>query len=95
MKLVDGQQTQLLNRVNRGMGYKPGDPNAFTQDNPQILTPDAKASRDAILAGTVPNPANNSQLMDRGKELFGATPRNSAPAPQRPTAARLAAVRTG
>lgn len=78
MKLVNGQQTQLIGRINRGLGYKPDDPRAMTQDNPEILTPDARASRDRVLAQTQPNKADNSKLMDAGKEMLGATPKQEA-----------------
>jgi hypothetical protein len=86
MKLVEGQQTQLIGRINRGLGYKPGDPGYITQDNPQILTPDARESLQRVIAQTQPNPADNSKLMDKGKELLGAPPRPQvgppAPTPQ-------------
>lgn len=72
IELVNGQQTQLLGRLNRGLGYKPGDQRALTLDNPEILTPDAKDSLARVLAQTQPNKADNSKLMDAGKQMLGA-----------------------
>jgi len=68
--LVNGQQTELVARINRGLGYK-GD-QTIKQDDPSIISPEALKARSDVIARTKSNPADNSAIMDAGKKLFGA-----------------------
>lgn len=47
-KLISGRQNEVINQVNRGMGYKPDSPQAFTPD--KLLSKEAIAARDTVQA---------------------------------------------
>jgi hypothetical protein len=75
--LVNGQQSELVHRINRGLGYT-GD-KSLTLEDPLIISPEGAKARDDVLARTQANPTANSKLMDKGKQFFGAKPPAEGP----------------
>lgn len=47
-KLIGGRQNEVINQVNRGMGYKPDSPQAFTPE--KLLSKEAITARDTVQA---------------------------------------------
>lgn len=73
VKLIAGRQSELLGQINRGLAY-PKERQLAADD---LLTPEAKASRDKILANLPVGPANSI-----GNKLSGSRPEEAA-APKR------------